>query len=927
MRLRTLISTPLLHLPLVPLSLWIGLCLLASVSLEAQDTAVPAPLPAGATAPIPAADLAAPPRAQQPTHAQPGPTLSSSVSSSKQFVVHGADLSVRSTFCLMSEETAATLGRLLKDEGRYAIPVVVEVKTPPNINPAEPPVKYRISLMDYGGFHLQLSVQLRNDFRTEDYTRELVRILLAERILRNHKDINTAREKPILPEWLLTGVMQAMEFRSRNRPSVLFAAVFKSGQVYSIDRILAADPKNLEAQSRGIYEVSSCALLLTLLDQPDGPLRVSRFLDALAMDDRPDRELLQQHFPTLGASKNSLEKWWTLQMASLATPSAFEAMTIKETEEMLDKALTLHFTDRIGEEPEDVKAGRLGKGILGWLKRDDKAKDKAKAKEQEAAKPQEVATAVSNAPQMPISNAASSALPVEGTAPSDFPAPLGKPMSDLPPLPDSLAPTTGANAPGPQDALPSMPAASSPAADAAPPSATPAPSPDAPPADTAREKEKDKEAAKSAGDTKPKEEAAAEKEKPKPRRPAPKPTAKPAESKPATPAGSNSAPAAPATQPGKEKEKDKAAEKPADGAKPPAEGTGTDTPEAPKERKGFRFPKIFGGKDVTYTIMLFAMAAVAESAITPKEKENQKPATKEEEKAKTEEAAVPALPRNNRRAGAKPPGLPESPAPAKPAAPAPTPAPAAKPAEAPAPAPAPATTAEEATPATEKKPGRFNPLKWFKREDKEKKEEEATAGTPTPGAPAPVEADKSASAPARSTPARAATDLPEKAIEPPSQPSTSGRTASRSSSSDSGSSSKRKPELAALEDYRRIWKRSDREDILNRNLAMLNALTMRAHPLYRPLVEDYAAVVQQLVNGKERGVAEKLETLRQRRMQIQGKAKAVESFLDWYEASETQNYSNLFDDYLKLRDRLERERSQRPDVLSRYLDSLEKEYE
>jgi hypothetical protein len=86
-------------------------------------------------------------------------------------------------------------------------------------------------------------------------------------------------------------------------------------------------------------------------------------------------------------------------------------------------------------------------------------------------------------------------------------------------------------------------------------------------------------------------------------------------------------------------------------------------------------------------------------------------------------------------------------------------------------------------------------------------------------------------------------------------------------------------------------------------------------------------VVKQLIDGKDRGVADKLETLRQRRMQIQGKSKSVESFLDWYEASETQNYSNLFDDYLKLRDRLERERAQRPDALSRYLDALEKEYE
>ncbi|RBP35717.1 hypothetical protein DES53_12086 [Roseimicrobium gellanilyticum] len=903
MRLRTISLLSLLPL-------W--LCLFSHTPpLSAQDAA-PVPVPPD---PLPAADAPLQTQAQTPVHAQPGPTISSSVSSNKQFVVHGGDLSVRSAFCLMSEETAGTLGRLLKDEGRYAIPVVVEVKTPPNINPAEPTVRPRISLMDYGGFHLQLSVQLRNDFRREDYTRELVRILLAERILRNHKDINTQREKDILPEWLLTGVMQAMDFRSRNRPSVLFAAVFKSGQVYSIDRILAADPKNLDALARGVYEVSSCALLLTLLDQPDGPLRVAKFFDALATDDRPDRDLLQQHFPTLGASKNSLEKWWTLQMASLATPSAFETMTIKETEEMLDKALTLHFTDRIGEEPEDIKAGREGKGIFGWLKRDDKAKEKSK--------PQEVTAALTNGgPQMPVSNSASSALPVEGSASPDLPAPLGKPApgTDLPPLPSSLPPPSpdNQNAPGPapQDTPPPMPAVSTPGPTPAPAPETPSSNEAAPPPPAA-DAPKEKEATKPAeSEAKPKPEPAPE--KPKTRRTAPKPAAKPAEPKPATPTAApdkaNATPAAPTT-------KDKATDKPADTTKPEEAA-----PEEKKERKRFRFPNIFGGKDVTYTLMLLAMAAVAENtaSASAKEKENQKPAAKEEQKAKPEET-VPALPRNNRRVGARPAGLPETQEPAKPAAtPAPVPAP--KPAETPKTKPEPTPVKpSEAAPATaeegqseEKKGNRFNPLKWFKREEKEKKEEE----TPPANAPGTAVAEKPASTPPKTSPARAATDLPEKAIEPPTQPS---RAASRSSSS--GSGSKIKPELAALDDYRRIWKRSDREDILNRNLAMLNALKLRAHPLYKPLVDDYASVVQQLLNGKDRGIAEKLETLRQRRMQIQGKAKSVESFLDWYEASETQTYSNLFDDYLKLRDRLERERAQRPDELSRELDALEKEYE
>ena len=164
---------------------------------------------------------------------------------------------------------------------------------------------------------------LRPDFRGDDFAREVVRILLAERILRNHKELKTSRQN-VLPNWVLTGVTNALEFRGRSRPSVLFAAVFRSGQIYSVDKILSADPAQLDALARGVYETSACALVLALLDQPDGPLRFAKFLDSLARNDKSDRELLRQMFPTLGASKNSLEKWWSLQMATLATPSPWK---------------------------------------------------------------------------------------------------------------------------------------------------------------------------------------------------------------------------------------------------------------------------------------------------------------------------------------------------------------------------------------------------------------------------------------------------------------------------------------------------------------------------------------------------------------------------------------------------------------------------
>jgi hypothetical protein len=160
------------------------------------------------------------------------------------------------------------------------LPVVVALKTAPDLNLAEPPVKTSISKITTGGFHLQVTVQIRPDLRPAALDAEITRILIAERILRNHAEITTKRSM-VLPDWLLTGISQAMTFRDRSRPSAVFAAIFRSGKIYGIEEILDTAPGELDALSRTLYETSCCALVLALLDQVDGPMRLRTFLSML----------------------------------------------------------------------------------------------------------------------------------------------------------------------------------------------------------------------------------------------------------------------------------------------------------------------------------------------------------------------------------------------------------------------------------------------------------------------------------------------------------------------------------------------------------------------------------------------------------------------------------------------------------------------
>ncbi len=302
------------------------------------------PLPADAAVPGGAMAPVTPPPPTQP--ALPPPVVkdgsTSSTSTNGQFIIHGADLQTRSWFNRFCETLASDLQRLMRDPQPWNIPIVLSLRMGNDMSLTEPSVKAVVSELTSGGFQLQLTVQLRPDLNTNDLRAELIRILLAERILRGHDKLTTTRSR-ILPEWLLVGATEALRYKERSRPSALFAAVFKTGKIYDIEEILEATPGKLDAMSRAIYETSSCALVLALLDQNEGSLRMAKFLHSLAIETRGDRELINEWFPAVAQSKTSLDKWWSLQMANLARPSVFESLDPVKSIKALDDALTLRF--------------------------------------------------------------------------------------------------------------------------------------------------------------------------------------------------------------------------------------------------------------------------------------------------------------------------------------------------------------------------------------------------------------------------------------------------------------------------------------------------------------------------------------------------------------------------------------------------------
>ncbi len=264
----------------------------------------------------------------------------SSTSATGQFIVYGPDLRVRSGIAGKCEEISQELARLLRTPDPWVLTIVVQIKPLTAADPPDLGITTQVSALTHGGFHLQMNVPERSGLRPADFRRELIRLLLTERILRSHKRLANEQRDQLVPPWIQTGVLKALDYRLRGRPSAEFAAIFKSGKVYGIEQILDAQPAGLDGLSRSIYDTSCCALMLAVIEQPEGPLRFSRFLAALAQEDKPQRELLKQWFPGLAESDVSLNKWWSLQLAALASPSLSETLDPTQTAELLDRALT-----------------------------------------------------------------------------------------------------------------------------------------------------------------------------------------------------------------------------------------------------------------------------------------------------------------------------------------------------------------------------------------------------------------------------------------------------------------------------------------------------------------------------------------------------------------------------------------------------------
>jgi len=120
--------------------------------------------------------------------------------------------------------------------------------------------------------------------------------------------------------------------------------------------VTRAQHGQMDEASSVAFRVSAGALVMALLEQPQGRKAFREFLDEAAAFQGEMPLLLRRHFPELNLSPNSLSKWWALQLAHQGGLNLLtDVMSISETEEQLARSLFLELPGADGDGQDVVR--------------------------------------------------------------------------------------------------------------------------------------------------------------------------------------------------------------------------------------------------------------------------------------------------------------------------------------------------------------------------------------------------------------------------------------------------------------------------------------------------------------------------------------------------------------------------------------------
>jgi hypothetical protein len=262
-----------------------------------------------------------------------------------QFRISGGAPQDRAAIAQLAEEAKDELLRLTEEKDAWKIPVSVVLH-----GKSGDPMPLRTSalqlLVSEAGYELRLDTHLSRGIEHERFKHAVTSAMVYERALRD-RPAQESETPFFVPPWLVDGLREATAWQSNQSDRRLYEALFKTGGLFKLDDVFAVTApghEEMDAAMRAAFRVSSGALVMALLQQPQGKEGFRKFLTETAAFEGETPSLLRKHFPELNLSETSLSKWWALQLAQIGGQNlATDVLTVAKTETALEEALRLNF--------------------------------------------------------------------------------------------------------------------------------------------------------------------------------------------------------------------------------------------------------------------------------------------------------------------------------------------------------------------------------------------------------------------------------------------------------------------------------------------------------------------------------------------------------------------------------------------------------
>jgi hypothetical protein len=275
--------------------------------------------------------------------------LERSLSTSRQFIVYGANRPWRGAVSDLAEQTKSNLLRVLQQRDEWKTPIVINLQFPQANLPEIPPTALHFSQTGFG-LKLQLDLIVTGEADAAAMQREMLRAILLELIYRNRPDLAPGTVFVQPPDWLLDGLLATAPDQDKAPLVEAITPLVNSNKTLSLQEFLRQKPANLDSPARLLYRAYSLALLQLLLDQPSGRSRLATYIGKLARASNDPLADLKAQFPAMASDEG--DTLWKQHVARFTSTNRFQLLTFVETDSKLEELLRIKFPGVSGSAKE-----------------------------------------------------------------------------------------------------------------------------------------------------------------------------------------------------------------------------------------------------------------------------------------------------------------------------------------------------------------------------------------------------------------------------------------------------------------------------------------------------------------------------------------------------------------------------------------------